>query len=213
MNLFISTLFTQPWSFVVTVVLVVFSVTCHEYVHAATALRLGDSTAADRGHLTLNPLRQMGWFSLAALMLFGLAWGMVPVNPSRLRGRYSASLVAAAGPATNVGLALVFCILSAVVRLTGLPDSLFSFTVLGAVLNFALAILNLLPVPGLDGFAVMMNLFPGLFRAERSEFFKGAIFVGIALVFLFVRYIFVGATWLTGMTLAVLLRLCGGGAA
>ena len=72
----------------------------------------GDSTAADQGHLTLNPLKQMGMFSLIMLLVAGITWGQVPVNPNMMRRRYSHALVAAAGPLTNIALFFIFCVLA-----------------------------------------------------------------------------------------------------
>ena len=63
-DIFIQRLFDDPRSFFMLTFIVVFSVCLHEYSHAQVALWMGDSTAADRGHLTLNPLKQMGWFCI-----------------------------------------------------------------------------------------------------------------------------------------------------
>ena len=108
MNLFINNLFRDPQFFFTWLVFIVFSICCHEFMHAYVALKQGDSTAADMGHLTLNPLKQMGLFSLIMLAVAGIAWGAVPVRPYLMRHRHSDALVAFAGPATNLGLFL-FC--------------------------------------------------------------------------------------------------------
>ena len=83
MELFVEMAKSNPFFYFSWVFIVVFSICVHEYAHAATALQLGDDTAAQSGHLTLNPMVQMGGTSLAALLLVGVAWGAVPVNPPR----------------------------------------------------------------------------------------------------------------------------------
>lgn len=112
MNLFITQLFEDPQRFFIWLLVVIFSICCHEFMHAWAALKQGDPTAADEGHLTLNPMKQMGPFSLVMLAVCGIAWGRVPVRPWQMRHRHSDALVSLAGPATNFGLFLIFGILS-----------------------------------------------------------------------------------------------------
>lgn len=81
MNLFITQLFEDPQRFFIWLLVVIFSICCHEFMHAWAALKQGDPTAADEGHLTLNPMKQMGPFSLVMLAVCGIAWGRVPVRP------------------------------------------------------------------------------------------------------------------------------------
>ena len=111
MNIFITYLWKDPQLFFAISIIVIFSVCCHEFVHAATAMMLGDDTAANHGHLTFNPFKQMGIISLIMLCLFGLAWGQVPVNPANFRKKYFASIVAASGPVTNLVLSQLFILL------------------------------------------------------------------------------------------------------
>ena len=138
---------------------IVFSICCHEYMHARVALAEGDSTAARAGHLTLNPLRQMGPFSLLMLAVAGLAWGAVPVDPRNFRRPSSALRVALAGPLANLALWFLFLAVSCFAGL--FPDSpvgdlLFQI----ALTNAVLFLFNLLPVPGLDGSTVLRHFFP-----------------------------------------------------
>ena len=73
-GLFITNLWRDPYFFFGAAFLVVFSICCHEFMHAWVAMKEGDCTAADAGHLTLNPLKQMGWFSLLLFAFLGIAW-------------------------------------------------------------------------------------------------------------------------------------------
>ena len=111
MSLFIQQLWENPPFFFAVAIIVIFSICCHEFMHAYIALKEGDPTAADAGHLTLNPFRQMGLWSLIIFAFFGLAWGQVPVRHDRMRHRHGPPLVAVAGPATSLALAVGFTVL------------------------------------------------------------------------------------------------------
>ncbi len=163
MTLFIQTLFEDPGLYLAWVGIVAFSISLHEYSHAAAALHLGDDTAAEEGHLTLNPLVQMGPISIGMLLLIGIAWGMVPVDDRRLTARGAAG-VALAGPAANLGLALGFGALAGAAAPLGAADGIVHFCYIGAMTNGALLILNLLPMPPLDGWQTLSALLPDLRR-------------------------------------------------
>ena len=149
-------------------VVLVPSVILHEVAHGVAALRFGDDTAKRAGRLTLNPIAHIDPFGtvlLPALLAFttGAAFGYakpVPVNPSRMRRpRDHGLLVSLAGPATNIVLALV-----ATVVLRSLPPTT-SQTVADLVLRFGainviLAAFNLLPIPPLDGSALVERVLP-----------------------------------------------------
>ncbi len=175
------------------VLIVVFSVCCHEYMHARTALWQGDDTAKQRGHLTLNPLKQMGFFSLILLFVIGIAFGQVPVNPSKLKGRYSEAMVSFAGPLTNLILALIFFVGIVITYKVGEGGevNLFLVRVLGtgAILNLVLFVLNMIPAPPLDGFGILRSFFPAL-KTTSSEFLNGAYFFIIIIVFVSAGHIF-----------------------
>jgi Zn-dependent protease len=198
--LFIEKLISDPSTFFIQISVVVFSVCCHEYAHARIALQQGDPTAAYSGHLTLNPHKQMGVYSLLMLAFLGIAWGQVPVNTSNLRNKYSEALVAFAGPATNLILFFAFTILLVIAEKSMSADFavkilVMKFCYLGSILNFALFIINLLPVPILDGWPILLHFFPKL-KYSNSEFFKGftlficfAVLFGINKIFVFADYL------------------------
>ncbi|HEY1336734.1 MAG TPA: site-2 protease family protein [Bryobacteraceae bacterium] len=130
----------------------------HEFAHAWAATRLGDDTPRLQGRLTLWPLAHVDWLGTAILpfltSLFGggfLGWGKpVLSDPRKLRGGLNGLvLVALAGPASNVVLAVILGIVAALtVRAT---PSLSGFCAHGVSLSIYLAIFNLIPVPPLDG--------------------------------------------------------------
>ncbi len=154
----------------------VFSVVVHECAHGLAALACGDPTARERGRLTLNPLRHVdpvGSLALPGLLLlvhapFVFGWARpVPVDWARLSSpRDDPVKVALAGPASNALLAVAF---AALARLAPVPGPgaapgflapLHDLALAGVVLNCALALFNLIPIPPLDGSWVLMRVLP-----------------------------------------------------
>jgi Zn-dependent protease len=199
-------------SAVITIAIVIFSIVLHEVSHGYAANALGDPTARLQGRLTLNPLSHLDlvgsilvpaitWFSGG--FIFGWA-KPVPYNPYNLKaGRFSEALVAAAGPATNILLALIFGLL---IRLggTNIPDGLFSVALIVVVANIALAVFNLIPAPPLDGSKILASLLPfssaqKLRALERYGFIFVLIIILVAWRFItpVIGYLF---TLLTGVT-------------
>lgn len=174
---------------------VITSIVLHELAHGWAALRLGDETPRLTGHMTWNPMVHMGMWSFIAFALIGIAWGAMPVNPSRLRGRHGDAIVAAAGPAMNVLLFLVCCISAVVwtaaVHRFGVADplatNLLLFFTFGALLNAVLAMFNLFPAPPLDGGRIAAS-----FSSAYERFINGPNGQWVALG------VFVLAFWLAG---------------
>jgi Zn-dependent protease len=166
--MFIQQALTDPFLYFSWTVFVIFSICCHEYAHAYTALRFGDDTAARSGHLTLNPLVQMGLQSLIILALFGLAWGSVPVSPGRVRSARKRAMISFAGPLMNLLLCLLFSLLTVIAKTAGAPD-IGKYFLIGGAVNGMLFVFNILPVPALDGFAVVSAFHPGLEEFARKH--------------------------------------------
>lgn len=192
--MFIQTLFSNPRLFLSRLLIVVFSICIHEYIHALVAYKCGDSTAADHGHLTLNPFKQMGLISLLMLCFLGIAWGQIPVNRQNLRGRHAAALVAVSGPLSNLLLSLIFCFLAVAGAFLEFPVFAGDMMIYGAVINMVLTLFNLLPVPGLDGWNILRTYWQKDL-SRSGEFIKGAFFILIMLLFTCFDYIYGAAAW------------------
>ncbi|MFI7315403.1 site-2 protease family protein [Streptomyces venezuelae] len=138
------------------------SLCLHEYAHARTALHSGDISIGAKGYLTLNPLKYThALLSIVLPVLFvimggiGLPGGAVFIERGRIRGRWRHSLISAAGPLTNVLFAVVCTAPFWLDALDGVPDAFRYALGFLALLQVTAAILNFLPVPGLDGYGVI----------------------------------------------------------
>jgi Zn-dependent protease len=166
-SMFFQYLFTDFQYFFWWICILVFSVCLHELFHALAAYWEGDSTAKDQGYFTLNPLIHMGPASLVLLLLTGMCWGLCPVDPSKFRHKYGDALVSFAGPFANLLLLIVAaglaCLLMAV-NFSFFPSvvqmNLLKFLQLFAYVNAALFLFNLIPIPPLDGHAIVGSFFP-----------------------------------------------------
>ncbi|MBW4620019.1 MAG: site-2 protease family protein [Cyanosarcina radialis HA8281-LM2] len=160
----LSTLLTDPILYLRIIIIVIISICLHELAHGWMALRQGDDTPERTGHMTFNPVVHMGYESMIFLVLFGISWGQMPVNPSKFRHRRLGNiLVSAAGPLLNLGLAfLAICLLKSGLGNSSLPIFSEKFIFLIAYLNLYLFIFNILPIPPLDGFHIASELFPSL---------------------------------------------------
>jgi len=177
----------------------VFSVVLHEVSHGYMAYALGDPTAKLEGRLTLNPLKHLDPFGSVFLpivlvlthspILFGWA-KPVPYNPYNLKrgGVWAEGLVALAGPASNMGIAIVFALLLRA-GASSMSESVVTLAFTIIVMNVMLAIFNLIPIPPLDGSKIISTLLPHPLSASwervRTQLEHNP-FLGFGLVIVFV---------------------------
>jgi len=163
--MFIFQLLDNPRIFVFITFITVMSICMHEFAHAYTAYLFGDETPKETGHLTLNPLKQMGLYSLVMFLFLGVAWGSVPVDVFALKrkSKYADVIVSAAGPLVNLGLAAVglfsniilSCILMSQQQSNAVITNFRDFMLYLFLQNFVLLIINLIPIPGMDGWNIL----------------------------------------------------------
>jgi len=153
------------------IITLVVALTIHELAHAIVAARLGDTTAAQMGRISLNPLRHLDPLGSLMLVAVGFGWAKpVPVNPYNLRPgpRAGMGLVSAAGPLANLGMAALAALPFAFgligpefyPRTRLLPTLAFLLTQF-VVINIILAVFNLLPLAPLDGEKVVGSFLRG----------------------------------------------------
>ena len=173
---------------------VLFAITLHEAAHGYVARHFGDMTAYQQGRISLNPWRHIDpvgtiLFPLLTLWLGGILFGWakpVPVNFAALRRPKQDMLwVAIAGPASNLFMALGWALLYKITWL--FPDSYFAEPLLGMAsiginINIILMVLNLLPLPPLDGGRVAVSLLPHRQAFQLSRVEPYGIFILIFLV-------------------------------
>jgi len=144
--------------------------TIHELAHAVVADRMGDPTPRNMGRITLNPLAHLDPVGTIVLLLSGFGWAKpVMVNPNNLKGnpRTGMAIVAAAGPISNILMALLasipFWIGLATFTMSSPNEFVPSFGFLLSEfvwLNVVLALFNLVPIPPLDGYKILMGILP-----------------------------------------------------
>lgn len=176
---------------------ILFAITVHEVAHGWAALRLGDRTAQTMGRLTLNPINHIDPIGTLVvpgiLLLFGgviFGWAKpVPVSWEKLRNpRRDMAIVALAGPMANLSMAILWAFISrfgialaSELPVIGVP--LAYMGIAGMFINAILMMLNLIPLPPLDGGRVLIGLLPAPLAYKISRIEPYGFFILLALLF------------------------------
>ena len=177
------------------VIPVLLAITMHEAAHGWAASKLGDDTAKNLGRVTFNPLSHIdpfGTIILPAILISagGILFGWakpVPVNFGRLgRPRRDMVLVAAAGPAINIGLAIVSALALHLVPFMGptFGEWLGRNLINSMNINLLLAIFNMMPLPPLDGGRVAVGILPRPLAIQLARLERYGLFILIGLIFI-----------------------------
>lgn len=172
------------------------ALTFHEFAHGYVAYRLGDPTAKSQGRLTLNPLKHLDPLGTIAFIFIKFGWAKpVPVNPYYFRNpKKDMLLVALAGPATNLALAVICSLLAKgmvpvmhIFAGSALNTTVFyplqMCFVYSVWINVLLCIFNFLPIPPLDGSRILMGILPDNLGQQFAQLERFSFIIILILVF------------------------------
>ena len=198
----------DPLLLILTLVILIFSIILHEISHGYVADYLGDPTARLAGRLTLNPLKHIDPLGsiivpVMTFLLSGFAFGWakpVPYNPYNIKNRRQGEfLIAAAGPASNLLIALIF---GTILRFTGdssLGSPFVTIVSYIVLINITLAIFNLIPLPPLDGSKLWLLLLPNQYGQFRQTLERVGPFFALIAVFFVWQFIYPVVPWVFGL--------------
>ena len=180
--------------FTISIIPVLLAITVHEAAHGYAAKHFGDKTAYFLGRITLNPIKHIDpvgtvvipgmLLLLSAPFLFGWA-KPVPVNFSNLNNpKKDMMWVALAGPASNLAMAIIWAIILGLFKSSGASYALFviGMAQVGIMINLVLMLLNLLPIPPLDGGRIAVSLLPSPWSYKLASIERYGMFILIFLI-------------------------------
>jgi len=179
---------TSASDIVVIIVSLIISMTIHEFMHGYVGHLLGDTTAQEQGRLSLNPLRHIDPFMTIilpaiTLILFHvpiLAAKPVPFDPARVKfEEYGAAMLAAAGPLSNLVLAVIAAV---IINHVGLNQFMGNALITFTRLNVILFVFNLVPIPPLDGSRILYAFAPEAIQEFMQRIEPFGFFIVISLV-------------------------------
>jgi Zn-dependent protease len=191
----LSGLLFYDWNIIPFYILVlIISLTIHEFAHAYSAYKFGDPTAEQMGRVTLNPMVHMDLFGTIMLLIAGFGWAKpVPVNRGNFKNpRLMGIVVSAAGPVSNLILAFIgvflICLFNYSGWLTnmshGSQEAIQIFLGLLLRTNLMLFLFNLIPIPPLDGYRILQDVLPLRASLSLQKFEQYAALAFLLIVFL-----------------------------
>lgn len=172
---------------------ILIGLTVHEFSHAFVADRLGDKTPKFQGRLTLNPFVHIDPIGFLMILLVGFGWAKpVQTNPGAYKDFYKDDLkVSLAGPLSNLVVAFLGAVATGLLLKTGVLDmaaagnfSSIIISMLSAIIsiNCMLFVFNLIPLPGMDGFHALRDLFPSVFNRISDTLYRYQMLILVAFV-------------------------------
>lgn len=202
---------------VVWILPVIFAITVHEVAHGWVAKKYGDKTASQLGRLTLNPIKHvdlLGTLVIPGLLLitsagFIFGWAKpVPVDPRYFKNpRRDMAVVAVAGPVSNLLMAFAWAMivkLGAALAMEGVSLPLILMGMAGIQINLVLALINLIPIPPLDGSRIVTGLLSNRLAWQYNKLERYGFFILIALLWTG------GLSYILGYPLNYLFKLFAG---
>jgi Zn-dependent protease len=191
----------DPLILIIQIAILLMAVVIHEVSHGAMANYLGDPTAKYAGRLNLNPLKHLDLWGSFLIPLFLLifrspvlfGWAKpVPYNPYNLRNKkWGPAMVAAAGPGSNIIIALIFGL---TLRFAPLGESIYlqnlaQIFVYIVILNLLLAVFNLIPIPPLDGSKILFAILPSKYQYVMANMERYGLIILLFFIFFLFRFI------------------------
>ena len=171
--------------------IILFSLSVHEFAHAYVSWKLGDPTAERAGRLTLQPWAHLDPIGTLMLIIstlsgFGFGWAKpVPINPANYRNPVKGTfLVSLAGPSSNLVLAAAFAVLFRLMpNIMEVSWAVGYFIFYGVAINLGLFLFNLIPVPPLDGSGILVYFLRGRLRESYERLRPFGLLILLALIF------------------------------
>lgn len=174
--------------------------TVHEFAHAYVADKLGDKTPKFQGRLTLNPFSHIDILGFVMILLIGFGWAKpVQINPSALKRGYKDEIkVSVAGVVANIITAFLFALLISFLfkfnlmmpsDLTSIQGIIWLILIYIVRINCMLAVFNLMPIPGLDGFDILRDLWPKTFYKISNVMYNYQMVVLLVFVVFLSKYL------------------------
>jgi Zn-dependent protease len=182
----------SPQALIQSIIIIVISLTVHEFAHSLMAIALGDETPRKQGRLTLNPLAHLDLVGFILLVVAGFGWAKpVQINPANLKKpRRDEILISIAGPFSNIlfamlGVVIVWTVLSTHALVSTAANSAFGgFMVQFVAINVSLAIFNMIPIPPLDGSHLVTVFLSRMNATVAATYFRYGSFALLAVIIL-----------------------------
>ncbi|HTP59795.1 MAG TPA: site-2 protease family protein [Spirochaetia bacterium] len=209
----------SPSEIIQLIIIIVMSLTVHEFAHSLVAISLGDDTSRRQGRLTLNPLAHIDIVGFLMLLIAGFGWAKpVQINTANLKKpRRDEILISLAGPASNLVFAMVAVLMLWLVWTThalvseNANHAFDTFMYWLALINVSLAIFNMIPIPPLDGSHLITTFLGRVNATLAATYFRYGSLVLLAVILIqnFTRFQIIPIARLTDAIVIWMLRLVG----